>query len=354
MPNKPGFDKSNPYLKGLNLPGPFRIEEEGGSIFIFKEGYENIVRSAERRVPGSESRNPQSAIQNLRTAAWVVEPPGILTVSSQASKGAVQPIKKTVEGRAEHPCIPIEGEGTAILRRVRHGGLWGKLAGDILWGAGRPVQELINTNKALERGVPTAEILGVRLEGLMGPIFGLALPLYRAEVFSRELPEAVDLIEFLESLPPDRAKALSLHKRKIIRTVAMSVRAMHEAGLYHNDLHLKNILITREAPFKAYIIDLDRSSLHEFLPLAQRIKNLVRLDRSVEKFIAVVAYRNMPLRLITRRDKLRFLRDYEDGNPIWKEVARGLNPGHTFHRWWWRVLGIGCQRSVAGGPKTDN
>jgi hypothetical protein len=28
------------------------------------------------------------------------------------------------------------------------------------------------------------------------------------------------------------------------------------------------------------------------------------------------------------------------GDPVWKETARSLNPGHTFHRWWWRVFGV--------------
>ena len=347
-------------LNGLALPRHFGVEKEGGKIFIFKEGYGDIVRSA-------EFRNPKSAIPNLRT----------------------------VRGRGEYPRIPLEGGGTAIIRRVRHGGLWGKATGDLLWGVGRPVRELINANKALERGVPTAEILGIRLEAAGPPLTG---PFYRAEVFSRELPETIDLLEFLASSestldvqrhkrqghsrpdespspsgrgkgegdspppfpPPSRGRVsmwqgYSRHKGEIIRAVALSVRAMHEAGLYHNDLHLKNILIARKAPFKAYIIDLDKSSLHESLSLNQRIKNLLRLDRSVEKFMTAGAYRrasgrfavtnNTPLRPITQRDRLRFLRDYMGGSHTWKEMARGWqghsrHPGRTFHRWWWWVLGV--------------
>ena len=302
-------------LNGLALPRHFGVEKEGGKIFIFKEGYGDIVRSA-------EFRNPKSAIPNLRT----------------------------VRGRGEYPRIPLEGGGTAIIRRVRHGGLWGKATGDLLWGVGRPVRELINANKALERGVPTAEILGIRLEAAGPPLTG---PFYRAEVFSRELPETIDLLELLKSL--ESTLDVQQHKGEIIRAVALSVRAMHEAGLYHNDLHLKNILIARKAPFKAYIIDLDKSSLHESLSLNQRIKNLLRLDRSVEKFMIVGAYRralgrfavanNTPLRPITQRDRLRFLRDYMGGSHTWKEMARGWqghsrHPGRTFHRWWWWVLGV--------------
>ena len=161
-------------LNGLALPRHFGVEKEGGKIFIFKEGYGDIVRSA-------EFRNPKSAIPNLRT----------------------------VRGRGEYPRIPLEGGGTAIIRRVRHGGLWGKATGDLLWGVGRPVRELINANKAQERGVPTAEILGIRLEAAGPPLTG---PFYRAEVFSRELPETIDLLELLAS--SESTLDVQRHKRQ--------------------------------------------------------------------------------------------------------------------------------------------
>ncbi|MBI5126108.1 MAG: hypothetical protein HZA70_07735 [Planctomycetes bacterium] len=332
-------------FNSLALPGTFCIKEEGKRIFVFKEGYKDLVVEWRETPPSCTAGRPEErgTAHRAPTAKWTVVPPGVLTVAPQTSKEEISSSVKVVKGRGEYPCVPLEGGGMAIIRRVRHGGLWGKVTGDLLWGVGRPVRELINANNALERGVPTAEILGIRLEAA-GPL--LTGPFYRAEVFSRELPETIDLLELLKS--SESTLDVQQHKGEIIRAVALSVRAMHEAGLYHNDLHLKNILITKSAsggPFKAYIIDLDKSSLHESLSLNQRIKNLLRLDRSVEKFRTVGAYRNTPLRPITQRDKLRFLRDYMGGSHTWKEMARGWQgrsryPGHTFHRWWWRVLGV--------------
>ncbi|HHT9119235.1 MAG TPA: lipopolysaccharide kinase InaA family protein [Candidatus Hypogeohydataceae bacterium YC41] len=305
------------HIVCAGLPCPFHCRKEGERIFIFKEGYESIVRSAECGVRNSGLSNRQSAIPNPRT----------------------------VKGRGQYPCVVLENGKTVIMRRVRHGGLWGKIAGGVLWGVGRPVRELINAKECLERGVPTAEIVGIRLErvlGGFGTFLGVALPLFRAEVFSKEIPATIDLLGLLTS-----PQEFHQHKRAIIRAVAMAVRAMHEVGLYHNDLHLKNILITMPSlgrPFKAFVIDLDKSSLHERLLLSQKIKNLLRLDRSIEKFMAVGAYCNTPLLL---RDKLRFLRDYMGSDPsaaAWKELARRLNPRYTFHRLWWKITKIANYR----------
>ncbi len=344
-------------LSDLGLPKTFRLQKEGRRIFVFKEGYEEIVRSAESgitavKIPsplpvlgeaegmgeGKEGESPclGGGTERREESNATIEK-GMYAFGRPSTKSVALTGVKTAKGRGEYPCAPLEGGGTAIVRRVRHGGLWGKVMGDLLWGMDRPVQELINTSKALERGVPTAEILGVRLE-VVWPL--PMVTFYRAEVFSKELPETVDLVEFLESLTSDRA--LSLHKREIIRAVALAVRAMHDGGLYHNDLHLKNILVSRCTPFKAYIIDLDKSSLYGSLSVNQRMKNLSRLDRSVEKFMAVGAYCDTPL-LITQRDKLRFLRDYFNRNSDWKDLARSFvksaSGGHTLHRWWWKVLG---------------
>ena len=60
---------------------------------------------------------------------------------------------------------------------------------------------------------------------------------------------------------------------------------MHDAGIYHADLHLKNILLKQDASgaFSAYIIDLDKSFVVDKLTVEQRMKNLLRLNRSIDK-----------------------------------------------------------------------
>ncbi len=302
--------------KGLR--NSFVIKEEKYRILIFKEAHSYLVDGSTTEVDS-------------------------LAESHEKGQGTIQ----TAKGRGKYPYVPLKGEGKAIIRRVKHGGLWGKVMGDLLLGAGRPLQELLNTTTVLEKGAPTAEILGVRLQRYFNNSPGNILPLYRAEVFSKELSGTIDLLQLLESPPP--ATNILRHKREIIRATAAAIRALHETGLYHNDLHLKNILISAERPFKAYVIDLDKSTLYKSLSSDQRVNNLLRLDRSMEKFKATRSCHA----LITSRDRLRFLRDYmratisldstypspaESYNADWKRLAKRLNPRYTFHRLWWRAL----------------
>jgi hypothetical protein len=344
MSKKSGFDKPDLLVGRFGLPGAFHVRKEGERIIIFKEGYEGLMGEG----PPEVEKRLEADSTDEHTEAGPIK---TLVRSESAKKGMPapgagmyafgEPKARVVQGRGEYPCLPVEGGGRVIVRRVRHGGLWGKVMGDVLWGADRPIRELINSNKCLERGVPTAEILGLRLELALGgfvPLFRVALPLLRAEVFLRELTGAVDLVRLL-----DTTGGFQPQKRGIIWAVAESVKAMHEGGLYHNDLHLKNILIAQSSPgepLRAYIIDLDKSRLYNgALPLSQRIKNLIRLDRSVEKFMASRGC----FGLITQRDKLRFLRDYAGGGQSgmdWKGLARGSYARHTLHRWWWKVLAL--------------
>src|SRR5574337_1208829 len=74
-------------------------------------------------------------------------------------------------------------------------------------------------------------------------------------------------------------------KKSVIYALVRLIRNMHDAGIYHADLHLKNILLKGDSngEFNAYIIDLDKSVVLNELNIDQRIKNLLRLDRSIEK-----------------------------------------------------------------------
>ena len=55
--------------------------------------------------------------------------------------------------------------------------------------------------------------------------------------------------------------------------VAQRIRAMHDAGVVHNDLHAANILIQRtnaSAPPRAWIIDFGRATVRKRLPVIAR------------------------------------------------------------------------------------
>lgn len=296
--------KSPIVSSGVDVPKHFSVTHKGSDTFFLKEKYKYPI---------------------LRQI--------IMEFSSEVKEG-----KYAFYGRGAYMAIPVSDlrDRRLIVRHYSHGGLWGKLAGDVLWGRNRPLRELVNTEKALERGVDTAEVVALRFRKYFGP-------LYRADIFTLEISDAEDLIVFLSNRP---AEEIFTQKRELVRHIAKAVRKMHDAGMYHADLHLKNILVKTDNTLKVYIIDLDKSELYADvsiggLSVERRMDNILRLDRSVEKFKEW----RPDLKLITRADRLRFLREYmreyaagEGGD--WKALARKYATHHATHRLWWRLLGV--------------
>jgi len=183
----------------------------------------------------------------------------------------------------------------AIFRRYRHGGLLRWLTGDKLFNAWRPFRELEVVEQAREKGVPTAEVLAVRVDRV-------GFFLYQGEMVTREIEDAPDLIHWLTKEP---APAPAV-RRSVVRVLGGAVARMHLAGVLHADLHLKNLLLRCRDQPEAFVIDLDKASRFRpgGLTLSAVLVNLIRLDRSVEKFNL------LEFRGITRQDRVRFLDAY--------------------------------------------
>ena len=132
----------------------------------------------------------------------------------------------------------------------------------------------------------------------------LGLAFYSAYLVSLEIPDAVDLIEYFEAGAPWP------ERRRVLASAGRAVRAMHDQGLVHADLHLKNLLVTRPAENPAvHILDWDKSTVSSSLTTKQRFSNLARLDRSGAK----LARRGVA---VTGRDRLAFLRAYQPGEAL--------------------------------------
>ena len=297
----------NIVTSGIDVPKDFSLTRQGRVTFFLKEKYEYPVLK--------QTLMDFSFKLNEESSAFV--------------------------GRRPCVAIPVNGlkDKRLIIRHYSHGGLWGRLAGDVLWGQSRPLKELFIAERALEQNVDTSEVVALRFTNIFGP-------LCRADIFTIEISGGEDFIAFLTCRT--EGDVLS-HKRKLIRHTARAVRRMHDAGIYHADLHLKNILAKVDDGCKVYIIDLDKSELRSAtagggLSIEQRMDNILRLDRSVEKF---GEWKPGP-GLVTRADRLRFLRDYLRGCTAegvtdfsdWKVLARKYATRHVVHRLWWRLLGV--------------
>jgi tRNA A-37 threonylcarbamoyl transferase component Bud32 len=129
-----------------------------------------------------------------------------------------------------------------------------------------------------------------------------------------------------------------VRKRRTIDLLGRLVARMHAAGIYHADLHLKNVLLAEgTAGDTLYVLDLDAAKMYPTLSDTRKLMNLVRLYRSVEKL-------NRGSRLITRTDLLRFLQAYADeSSRAVREVAGKLMTMLPLWRLKWKlsdVLGV--------------
>ncbi len=160
-----------------------------------------------------------------------------------------------------------------LLRGYRHGGVLQRFTGEIFltWPA-RPFRELIVTEIARQRGIPTLDILAALVERTWGPF-------YRGWLVTRELGGAEDLWMALQK------GDYTGDGRSLLQAVAKSIRQMHLHGVYHADLNLKNILVRREnGEISVTVIDFDKARLYpREVPLGLANRNLNRLLRSVRK-----------------------------------------------------------------------
>lgn len=177
-------------------------------------------------------------------------------------------------GRGQLHFVRLNNGETALVRLYHHGGLLRCLTADFFftWPP-RPFRELAATEEVRRRGVPTLEILGALVKRVWGPF-------YRGWLVSRELRGAEDLWTVLRSGAYDARKNPSM-----LRVVAQGIKKMHRQGIYHRDLHLKNILVRlEEGEIQSYLIDFDKARLFSgAVPREKAQRNLRRLHRSVCK-----------------------------------------------------------------------
>jgi len=207
---------------------------------------------------------------------------------------------KHFEGRGSLPSIIIqESDGKRmVVKHCMRGGLIRFFNRDIFWGGNRPFYEMNINTKILQRDIKTTEIIAA----VKHKIFG---PLYKAYIFSKELPECSDLITYFNGLKEKTPAQRFKDKMYIFQSIAKALVKMHSEGIYHNDLHLKNILIRQidDKISEIYIIDFDKTAIKEKLSAKEKVKNLLRFNRSIEKY----KLKGGP---ITRADQMRFFKEY--------------------------------------------
>jgi hypothetical protein len=229
-------------------------------------------------------------------------------------------------GRSLHPSIPLREGQRMVLRRYLHGGLLRAVTRDLYALGSRSFRELALTEEIRSAGIPTIRPIGAVHQSFI-------FPFYRAYLLTLEVPGAVNSIEFFQDIGSHPVGEVLALKRKIIRVAGRLVRQFHDSGFFHADLQLKNFLI---ADHHVLLIDFDRSLRMKNLPERMRMKNLLRLNRSVDKW----KRKGLP---VTFSDRLRFFLAYAGEDPKARDVLRKTLSTYSFstllHRWRWTLAG---------------
>lgn len=343
-------------FRKLTVPASFSMVQKGDTTLFVKERYKEII------LP--------------------------MVFDTEVLEGKREVTSYTKFGRGAYLSIPATTDATErfVIRNYRHGGLLGRLLGGVFCDGKRPFHEISVHEIAFQKGIPTAEVIAITKRRLWS-LF------YRADFISKEISGAIDVVQFLKesSLP-----VIQQFKKSILYVLVRLIRDMHDAGIYHADLHLKNILLKKDqnGNFHAYIIDLDKSVAGSELNIDQRMKNLLRLDRSLEKLHwlsrpTTVSQKDrmgnknpsflgtgkeggftrgndqcktpvqesfgsgervtslslsQKIDLISRTDRIRFFKAYiccsNALDPDWKRLFRRFQSQHALHKLWWRVSGL--------------
>lgn len=279
-------------LENFSIPPSFSLVRKGKVFLLLKDEYKDLLL--------------EQGIEDIRT---------FIQTHRQTSK--------YLKGRTLHPSIPLKEGKRIVIRHYLHGGLFRTLTRDLYLFGWRSFQELALTMRIRGCGISTIEPIGA--------IHWTLRPFYKAHLLSLEISGAKDLIQYFQEIGPHPSRQRLLHKRRTIRSAGLLVHQFHEAGFFHGDLQLKNILVSGE---QLFLIDFDHSYQKEVLTANERKKNLLRLNRSAEK------WKRLGLS-ITRTDRFRFLRAYTEKNEeIRKAMTKALQTysfRHLFYRWSWAV-----------------
>lgn len=177
----------------------------------------------------------------------------------------------TEGGRGPAARLALAGGEALLLRRSLHGGALGPVLGDRWLTLRRPLAELRATSALRAAGapVPTPVLaLGWRNAGLI----------WHAAVGTVVEKNTVDARAFLDAAPDPQAAG------EAASVAGLAVRRFHDAGGRHADLHLGNLLLrTGPTEPRALVIDLDKARIVGQVTAARRMRELMRLYRSVVK-----------------------------------------------------------------------
>lgn len=219
--------------------------------------------------------------------------------------------------------LPIQEGLRIVVRRYHHGGLLGRFQKDLYLFSFPPLREMAACEYARSHDVPAVEVLGA-VQERVGKFF------YRVDLITRHLPEGTDLGDYFQQKYTVNSWK---DKREILTGAALLIRKMHDKGIFHSDLHLKNIFMSQQNGHKEFfLLDFDKAHILPNISNEMRLRNLLRLERYLAKYFSRVNKFSLADRLIfltayfgskekayafARKNRKRFKRHVQAHRLLW-------------------------------------
>lgn len=213
---------------------------------------------------------------NARPAllAWIEESGTLIDAAAE------HPGAETLHGRGRVFSVPSPiGPGKWVVRHYRRGGAMTRLLGDryLRLGTPRPVREFLLGRALDELDIPTPAHVGVAVypQG----------PWYRGDLVTERVPSSIDLaaVLFPQTAATPGGEQPSIDPAAAMAATGRLIRLLHDRGMVHPDLHLKNIVLTGHPP-RALVVDLDKARIRSRVSDRSRRRMLDRFWRSARKW----------------------------------------------------------------------
>ncbi|MBA4389614.1 MAG: hypothetical protein C0399_01590 [Syntrophus sp. (in: bacteria)] len=216
------------------------------------------------------------------------------------------------KGRGEIKILSV-GDKLLACRKYIHGGLLRGITGDAFFSEKRAARELEITMHLEDNRFPVVSPYGYITERRC-----CTKSLYLVTFFKENV---CDLLEFLKS-------AGRKERLRVIKDFACLLFEMGRLGVYHPDLHLQNVLVTKAGGL--ILLDFDKASFRSVME-SDMERMFWRLNRFAEK-------KEMANELIiTMQEKALFLRTIErlSGYNITATMQKQLNSKRLSYKLGW-------------------